>query len=542
MRKWLNIMVLALVGLLLTSATKTVFKYLSELNRDAQKVLVTPQVIRFEDGSTDEVNFPPRPSVSEQLASQNNEIVICGAPTSMEYNGINCKTTVIELVERIVDARYLSGTGNLRDVVRLNFHPDLGKGEQIRLALYEVGNCLSFGAYTSWLICKEIASGRGCCRREQLILVQEMTRGVVEDPGFVETNRAEYGSRRIEQRQWYKPDIYYDQKEICTTEQRERVTVLMVKRTKIHTISRALSSTGVALGAEDFRVRSATTNVEAKAVVVCQTLGRSNKWTESEKSYHGWKWLLGRGFTVSDKDVAESESIICTDYMFDRPVPDLGSLQTMAELKRELACLEDYKTREIVLDPIMQYYSELTSEDRFEDGAITYLTGGSIANLFIKTDLGYELDVMDWIWAGVDVASIVVTAATWGAGGAATMAGKTVAMVAVKQGTKLAVRTMAKASAKAATRVATRAIARRTMKAVGRELAIDGMCLAGGALCQSIVGDDLEEKNVMPGTFLELPEEWLNGSAAMDNIPNASYVFPKSREESFRTNSNGVKF
>ena len=82
------------------------------------------------------------------------------------------------------------------------------------------------------------------------------------------------------------------------------------------------------------------------------TLGRSNKWTESEKSYHGWKWLLGRGFTVSDKDVAESESIICTDYMFDRPVPDLGSLQTMAELKRELACLEDYKTREIVLDPI----------------------------------------------------------------------------------------------------------------------------------------------------------------------------------------------
>lgn len=537
MRKRLAIIMLVLSCLLLASGIKAAFKYLSESNRKAQKVLVTPQVIRFEDGSTDEAEFSPRPSVKAQLNRQCQEIVICGTPSVLELNGINCRTTTVELVERIVDARYLSGKGNLLDTLRLRFRPDLGKGEQILLSIYEFGNCLCLGAYTSLLACKEIASGRGCRRREQFILVQEMTRDVIEDAEFSETSRAEYVSRQIEQRPWYKPDIYHDKRELCTTEQRERATVLMVKRTKIHATCYDLSSEGW-LGSPEVRTQSATTNIGAKVLVVRQKLGRTNKWTESEKSYRGCKRLLGRGFTVSDKDVAESESIICTDYVFDRTVPDLGSPQTIAELERELACLESFRTRKIVLDPIIQNYSELISEDKFEDGAITYLTGGSIANLFIKTDLGYELAVMDWVWAGVDVASIAITAATWGSGGAVTMAGKTVAMVAVKQGTKLAIRATAKAAVKTSTRATTRAIMRRMVKTAGTEVAIDGMLLAGGELCQSNAEGDGEDSY---GTFRELPEEWLNGTADLNNIPNASYVFPNGCEKSFRTDANGIK-
>ena len=542
MRKRLIVVVFVLVGFLLASIIKAAFKYLSGLNRDALKVLAMPQVIRFEEGSSDEANFPSRPSVSEQLARQSHEIAICGEPSSMEFAGIGCRTTVVELVERIVDARYLSGTGNLRDVMRLHFRSDLHKGEQIRLAFYELGNCLCLGACTGWLALKEIESGRGRYRREQLVLVREKARNVVEDLEFAETCRAEHDSLQIEERSWYKPDIYHDKKEVCTTAQRERATVLMEKRTKIRTISYALSSADSRGRPGCVRSLCVTTNSETKVTVVRQTLVRTNKWTESEKSYHGLKWLLGCGFTSSDKDVEESEGIICTDYVLNRTASDLGSLQTMAELKRELACLENYKTREIVLHPITQYYSELTSEDRFEDGAITYLTGGSIANLFIKTDLGYELDIMDWVWAGVDVASIAITAATWGAGGAATMAGKTVVMVTVKQGAKLAVRAMAKAGAKAATRAATRTIVCRTLRTMGREITVDGMCLVGGEFCKAIAGDDSGEINDRPGTFRELPEEWLSGNADMDNIPNASYIFPNSREQSFSTDSMGVKY
>ena len=210
----------------------------------------------------------------------------------------------------------------------------------------------------------------------------------------------------------------------------------------------------------------------------------------------------------------------------------------MADLDRVLTCLQSFKTREIVVDPIVQTYSELTSEDKFEDGAITYLTGGSIANLFIKTDLGYELDVMDWVWAGVDVASIAITAATWGSGGAATIAGKTAVMVAVRQGAKLAVRTAARTSVKAATRV----LVRSTVKAAGREIVIDGICLAVGEACNLAEVVATVEGSDNPVAFRELPEELLNGTDNMDNIPNASYAFPNSHEESFRTDTNGNKF
>lgn len=486
MKKRLTIVFFVIVGLILASAIKMGLKNLAERNRDARKVLVMPQIIRFEDGTTDEASFPSRPSVKDQLDHRCREVVICGVPSVGEVKGINCKTSTVELVERLVDARYLSGTGNLRDVIRLHFRPDIGKWEQVCLALCEVGNCLCFGAYTSLLACNEIESGRGRLRREQLILVQEMTRKVVEDAKFTETGRNELVSRQIEQRAWYKPDIYHDRRDVCTTEQRDRATVLMEKRTKIHTTSYAFSSAEWSESPNHIHSQSATTNAEVKVLVVRQVLRRTNKWTESEKSYR-WKWFMGHGSAVSDKYVTESEHIRCADYVFTRNVPDLGSFQTVTELERELTRLKDYKTREIVLNPIIRDYVELTSENRFEDGAITYLTGGSIANLFIKPDLGYELGVMDWVWAGVDVASIAITAATWGTGGTVAMAGKTVAMVAAKQGAKLAIRAATKATVKSGVRAATRTIARRVLiKSVGLEIAIDGMCLTGGSFANPL--------------------------------------------------------
>lgn len=63
----------------------------------------------------------------------------------------------------------------------------------------------------------------------------------------------------------------------------------------------------------------------------------------------------------------------------------------------------------------------------------------------------------------------------------------------------------------------------------------------GGQFCKSIAGDDLEGKSDELGTFCELPEEWLNRTADMDNIPNAFYVFPNGREKSFRTDAVGKR-
>lgn len=528
MRKGLIVIVLVLIGFLLSSAIKAVFKHLAELDNGARKALSTPQVIRFEDGTTDEDDFPSRPSVRAQLDGRCREIVICGAPSISEYDGVDCKTTTVEVVERIIDARYLSGTGNLRDIARLRFRPDLGRWEQIRLALYEFGNCLCFGAYTSLLASNEIGSGRGVCRSERLIHVREIARKTVEDDEFSETGRTERVSRRIERRPWYKPDIYHDKKEICTTEQRKRATVVMEKSTKIHIKDYECMFLPMA-------------STEVKALVVRQTLERMNKWTESEKYYHGWKWLCGKGLSVSNKDVDESEGITCANYAFKGPVPDFESFQTVAELECELESLESFKTREIILDPAVCGYLELTSADRFEDGAITFLLGGSIANLFIKTDLGYELDVMDWVWAGVDVADISIIATTCGSGVGAAVAGKAAAKAAVKQGAMLAVRAAEKTAGKTAVGAATRVMVRRAVKAAGREIAIDGMALAGNELYGATARGSSEEGGRNPGEFRELPDEWLNGAADMNNIPNASYVFPCSHETPFRTDANGLR-
>lgn len=528
MRKWLTVIVFVIVGFLVSSAIKAVFKHLAELDNGARKALAAPQVIRFADGTTDEDEFPSRPSVRVQLDGQSREVVICGTPSVSEHDGVNCTTTTIEVVDRIVDARYLSGTGNLRDVVRWRLRPGLGRCEQIRLAFCELGNCLCFGAYTSLLAGNEIESGRGIRRSERLIHVREITRKTVEDAEFSETGRDERVSRRIERRPWYKPDIYHDKKEICTTEQRERATVVVEKCTRIHV--------------RDYDCMSLpTTSTEVRALVVRQTLERMNKWTESEKSYHGWKWLCGKGLAISDKDVDESEGFTCANYVFKGPVLDFESFQTVAELKHELESQESFKTREIVLDPVVCSYLELTSDDRFEEGGITLFTGGSIVNLFIKTDLGYELSVMDWVWAGVDVADIAIIATTGGSGTGVAVAGKAAAKAVVKQGAKLAVRASAKAAGKAAAGASTRVMVRRAAKAAGREFAIDGMALAGNELYDAIAGDGSEARDRNPGEFRELPEEWLNGTADMNNIPNASYVFPLGREASFRTDANGVR-
>ena len=424
-------------------------------------------------------NYYQAPSVETQLQSDASKIVVERnvIDEKIHYDGKK-KTAICWIEEKTVDRKYLE-YGNLSDVISELRHGNIPTIRQIYLAIIDLTDLATMKAFRPYLLKYKLENAQFQIRE----LSADMEKKSLHDKLPVETPSQYRIDRQVESRSFYKTDRVTERighKEVSTERHLDLVAV-NIKNVCTKEMSKSELNQFIArrnelidlFGSENAinRIETifspeqiATINKSAMVWTYENILTSTTEYTE-DHYFHRYltdlKGFLGEKVTTSDKQVSISEQKTLSEYLSESDNINLANINTYEDALVKFASLQ--KTASLNFDPnLVANYIEPSGGVRFDDGWITYIPGGSIANLGAKSSLGANLNGWDYFWAGVDVATIAVAVASFGASSAATAAGKSAVaggaktgMKAVaKAGTKAGAKAAAKASAKAGTSVA----------------------------------------------------------------------------------------
>lgn len=440
-------------------------------------------------------NYYKAPTIKAQLETDASRIVVernlIDEKVSVDASGK--RTAICWIEEKVVDRKYLE-YGHLSDVISEIRHGNIPAVRQVFLAIIDLTDLATLKLFRPLLLKYKLEDSKVQLRQ----LSADLERKILQ-PNLPERTSSEYKiGRQVEKRSWYKTDhviervghkdvmverqidlVALNVKDVCTREMsRSEMDQIMARRNELIEF----------MGAGDSINRIETTfspeqiaSINKSAMVwASESILTTTTEYSTDHLFHRYgvdlKGFARERITTSEKQVSASEQKRYAEYLSLSDNLNLENVNTYDGALAKFATMQ--KTTSLSSDPQMvARYIEPSAGTRFEDGWITYIPGGSIANLGLKSDLGAKLNGWDYFWAGVDVATIAVAIVTLGASSGATAAGKSAAVagikgtakavgkVALKQGAKSGAKALAQGGAKAAAKGGVKVAAKSGAKA-----------------------------------------------------------------------------
>lgn len=431
------------------------------------------------------------PTIKEQLATGQDKIVIERNVLEEKVSVSGDKRTAFCLIEeRVVDRKYLEH-GNLTDMISEVRHGNIPTVRQLYLAVIDLMDLATFKVFRPLLARVKLESATYRMRQ----LTADFERKELE-PSLQREDRNEFKlDRMIEDRSWFKTDHVVEKiahKDVETSKQLEIVatnvtdlcTVELKKSSVEGFIARRQEMEGLFndVGAiprlEGMLPPETIASVNKKAMAwVQESLHTTTSEYSTTETFHRYGVDLGGAFgkkiEASEKVVTKEVKNTLREYLSPSDKICLEDIRTYDEAFKKFASLQ--QTAQMEFDPqVVESYIEPSEGVTFDEGWITYIPGGSIANLGFKSDLGCDLTGWDYFWAAVDVATIAVAVATCGTSSAITtptaLAAKTVAKAGAKAVAKVAIKSTVKATVRGGAKTVVKQSGKVVLKGAGKKV------------------------------------------------------------------------
>lgn len=395
------------------------------------------------------------------------------------------KTAICLIEERVIDKKYL-GHGNLTDMINQIRHGHVPSIHQIYMAMIDLTDLATFKLFNQYLSKYKLESAQYRVRQISADLEKKSI-----DGGIPQTQKREFHiDRQVEERSWYKTDhvtektghiditvqkqmdlVALNVKDVCTVEM-SRVDYARFGEEKKKLVVFFDASDQIFRLESNLRPEQIAKINQRAMVWTKENILTTTKQYDSEDHYNRYgcdlKKLLGNRYTESDKSVSIEGRSVFSEYISSDALVNLSDINTFEDATVTFDKL--HQTAVARTDnQMLDNYIEQGKGVEFQDGWITFVPGGSIANLALKSDLGVALNKWDWIWAGVDAAFIALAVVTWGgasaAGKVATTTTKGTAKAGAKAVGKATVRSTVKVSAKAGSKAVARSASKEAVKA-----------------------------------------------------------------------------
>lgn len=308
------------------------------------------------------------------------------------------KRMVIE--ERISDNRYLEA-GYLNTLIEELRDGKIPTIEQSFLLCINFLNALTFHSFESYL--------QGCdlgeCRYRTKEIVCHQTLDSSESQKI--SKETSTLSTSVEERD-YRPDKRTEVEEVkdvtATTTMNDVQCEVTIRISHEYAESKAHSLEEPILNDSD----------------IAHTETTSFSWTETNVQRDvSTKEVVSEGYDtpllkhITGKNVSTGDSI--REIRESSELSDFSDLENEHELSEEMKHLvKSIQMSEVInhelaggnAEALIYEGMESTAKVEFEDGLITWVPGGSLVNLGIKTDFGAELNKWDYFYAGVDLVAI----------------------------------------------------------------------------------------------------------------------------------------
>ena len=422
------------------------------------------------------------PTIKAQLEEGASKIVVertlIDHKVAPDANGK--RTAICWIEEKVVDRKYLE-YGHLSDVISEIRHGNLPAIHQVFLAIIDLTDLATLKLFRPLLLKYKLEDARVQLRQLSADLERKNLQA-----NLPESTSSQYKiGRQVESQSWYKTDhvtervghkdvtvarqidlVALNVKDVCTRE---------MSRTEMDQMWSKRNELAEFVGAEDAISRIETTfspeqiasiNKTAMAWTSESVLTTTEEYS-TDHLFHRYgidlEGFAGERITTSEKQVSVSEQKRYSEYLSLSDNLNLEDINSFDEAIAKFASMQ--RTTSLSADPQMvARYIEPSEGTRFEDGWITYIPAGSIANLGLKSDLGAKLGGWDYFWAGVDVATFAIAVVTLGASSGATAAGKSAAVAGIKGTAKV----VGKAALKQGVKSGATALARNGGKIAGR--------------------------------------------------------------------------
>jgi len=425
------------------------------------------------------------PTIKDQLEAGNDKIVIERKllDEKVVING-DKRTAWCLIEERVVDRRYLEH-GNLTDLISEVRHGHIPTIRQLYLAIIDLADLATFKVFRPLLARVKVEPATYRLRE----LSADLERKTLEPTLERETESQVKLDRKEESRSWFKTDHVIEKIGHTDVETKKEVEIVALNVTNLCTVEMnhgaieglltRRSELNDMFGDSNSLVRienmlppETITEINRSAMAwVRENLCSTTSEYTTVETFNRYKvdldGFLGKKIEMSDKQVTERVQTNLTEYLSPSDIISLEHIDTYQQALEKFASVQ--KTVELKFDPqIVNTYVIPSEGVTFDDGWLTYIPGGSIVNLGVKTDLGAKITGMDVFWAAVDVATIALAIASCGTSTAVTSAGMAAGKAVVKGGAKAIVKGTAKATAKANAKAAAKASAKTAAKAAAR--------------------------------------------------------------------------
>ena len=432
-------------------------------------------------------NYYKAPTVKSQLKTDASKIIVertlIDERVSVDAGGKRTALCLIE--EKVVDRKYLE-YGHLSDVISEIRHGNIPTIRQVYLAIIDLTDLATLKMFRPVLLKYKLENARIQLRQ----LSADLERKTLQAQ-LPEKTSTTYGlGREVKHRSWYKTDhvterighkdviverefdlVALNVRDVCTREMtRSEMDQIMTRRNELVEL----------MGAGDAINRLETTfspeqiaSINKAAMVwTSENILTTSTEYSTDHLFHRYgvdlKGFAGERISTSEKQVSILEQKKYSEYLSTSDNLNLENINTYDGAISKFASMQ--KTTTLSSDSqMLARYTEPSEGTRFEEGWITYIPGGSIANLGLKADLGAKLNGWDFFWAGVDVATIAIAIVTLGSSSGVTVAGKSAAVAGIKGiakvAGKVALNQGAKSGAKALTQGGVKVAAKSGAKA-----------------------------------------------------------------------------
>lgn len=431
------------------------------------------------------------PTIKEQLATGQDKIVIERNVLEEKVSVSGDKRTAFCLIEeRVVDRKYLEH-GNLTDMISEVRHGNIPTVRQLYLAVIDLMDLATFKVFRPLLARVKLESATYRMRQ----LTADFERKELE-PSLQREDRNEFKlDRKIDDRSWFKTDHVVEKiahKDVETSKQLEIVatnvtdlcTVELKKSSVEGFIARRqemegnFNDVGAIPRLEGMLPPETIASVNKKAMAwVQESLHTTTSEYSTTETFHRYGVDFGGAFgkkiETSEKVVTKEVKNTLREYLSPSDKICLEDIRTYDEAFKKFATLQ--QTAQMEFDPqVVESYIEPSEGVTFDEGWITYIPGGSIANLGFKSDLGCDLTGWDYFWAAVDVATIAVAVATCGTSSAITapvaLGAKTVVKAGAKAVAKVAIKSTVKATVRGGAKTVVKQSGKVVLKGVGKKV------------------------------------------------------------------------
>lgn len=413
----------------------------------------------------------PVASIREQMDAGHQRIVVDRTMLEEKVAVNGPKHTAYCLIEeRVIDRKYLEH-GHLTDLIAEIRHGNIPTIRQVYLAIIDLANLATFKVFQPLLRGAQLESATYRLRQ----IAGDFEHKVLDSP-LAEKEKETFSiDRKLEERGWFKTDHVSEKvghKEVETMRQLEIKALNVTDLTTVQFSQEQLEAfksqrrewmamlqdEGAVARIENALPPEAVADINRKALAwvhesMVKTTTRYSTTEEFNRALGAdLDGFLGKRVEMSDKQIRTEVQHSFSEYLSPSDNINLEKIDTFRQAAETFSAVE--RTAGIEFDArVVDEFIAPGEEVAFKEGWITYIPGGSLANLGVKADLGCKLTGWDLFWAGVDVATIALaigSVAAHGAKGVAQGVAKGAAEGTAKAVATSASRTVAKQSGRVA--------------------------------------------------------------------------------------------